>query len=209
MTIGEKIRTTREAKGLTVNALSSLSGIDNRIIKNYESDKIKPKQTTLAKIADALDVDLFDLLILNSSNDFNRNTDGEGKDKHNSVEDNTDLSDNPLHAFATQLKSIRESQNLSQQMLEDALGIPEDYIDKYEREEAIPSIITLARVSKYFNVTADFLLGRTLLTEKNMKFMNFVSFLEILSDLSQRRILPEELYTLCRNALVDDYISEK
>ena len=56
MTIGEKIRAAREAKGLTIDELSSISGVDNRHIGKYEENKMMPRYTTLNKLADALDV---------------------------------------------------------------------------------------------------------------------------------------------------------
>lgn len=64
-TLGERIRTIREAKGLTQNDLAIRCGWDTAgqgRIGNYEKDRREPNLSDLRKIATALQVSLVDLL---------------------------------------------------------------------------------------------------------------------------------------------------
>ena len=54
MTMGEKIKTQRNYKGLTQKQLGDLTGIHEVAIRRYELDKVKPRPDHLEKIASAL-----------------------------------------------------------------------------------------------------------------------------------------------------------
>lgn len=56
MTIGETIRFLRKEKGLTQKELSEKTGIAVITIHGYESDKYKPRQDKLEKLAEAFNV---------------------------------------------------------------------------------------------------------------------------------------------------------
>ena len=62
MTIGEKIKTKRNEKGLSQNALGELCGIHGETIRQYELGIRNPKLSALANIAVHLDVPLLHLL---------------------------------------------------------------------------------------------------------------------------------------------------
>lgn len=59
--VGRNIRETRLKKGLTQRELGERSGIAEPTIRKYELGKLNPKISTLKKIADALDVDVFSI----------------------------------------------------------------------------------------------------------------------------------------------------
>lgn len=64
-TLGERIRSIREAKGLTQNDLALRCGWDTAgqgRIGNYEKDRREPNLSDLRRIADALNVSLLDLV---------------------------------------------------------------------------------------------------------------------------------------------------
>ncbi len=61
MTIGENIRKARKKAKLTQKQLGELCGMADSAIRRYESGGANPKPETLKKIADALDLSLFDL----------------------------------------------------------------------------------------------------------------------------------------------------
>lgn len=139
MTIGEKIRAARNAKNLTVEELSSRSGVDDKLIEKYEDNQIRPRYSTLNKLADALDVKPVELyndnaepLILTPSEELF----GEEFPEN---EPTVDL----LHKFAEQLKDLRLYNVISQEELAENIGVSADKIAQYEREEAAPDIITL------------------------------------------------------------------
>ena len=62
MTIGERIRKFRTEKKLSQSTLGSKLGISQQQIAQYELGTRTPKIDTLAKIANALDIDIDNLL---------------------------------------------------------------------------------------------------------------------------------------------------
>ena len=61
--------------------------------------------------------------------------------------------------FANRLKELRTEKGLSQEDLGKEIGVSRGSISYYEKEERVPDIVVLAAVSKYFNVSTDYLLG--------------------------------------------------
>ena len=59
------------------------------------------------------------------------------------------------------LKLLRESKNLSQKDLAYYLGVSPSTIGMYESNKRTPDVDMLNRIADYFNVTVDYLLGRT------------------------------------------------
>lgn len=62
-------------------------------------------------------------------------------------------------AFATRLKILREEKGLSQDELGKAIGISRGSISFYEKQSRTPDITVLAKVSNFFDVSLDYLLG--------------------------------------------------
>lgn len=58
MTTGEKIKQIRISKRLTQSELGKRCGMADSQIGVYERGESKPREATLARIAEALDVDL-------------------------------------------------------------------------------------------------------------------------------------------------------
>lgn len=63
--------------------------------------------------------------------------------------------------FAKRLISLREQKNITQQELADALGITRQSLSLYEKAERTINIELLAKIADFFNVSADYLMGRT------------------------------------------------
>lgn len=61
MTTGEKIKQIRQERGLTQEELGDMVNLSGVAIMRYEKGQREPKQSTLIKIAKALDVHLRDL----------------------------------------------------------------------------------------------------------------------------------------------------
>ena len=74
MTVGQRIKDRRKALGYTQKQLGELCGMADSAIRKYESGKIAPKHSTLAKIAHALQIPVFAL----SDIYFEVDTDGSG-----------------------------------------------------------------------------------------------------------------------------------
>ncbi len=57
------------------------------------------------------------------------------------------------------LRTLRREKNVTQEELSNFLGISAQAVSKWERGEGMPDITLLPRLSRYFNVTVDTLLG--------------------------------------------------
>ena len=58
------------------------------------------------------------------------------------------------------LKFLREKNNLTQQQMADIFGIQRPTYSRYENGERQPDFDLLIAISKYFNVSVDYLLGK-------------------------------------------------
>lgn len=63
--------------------------------------------------------------------------------------------------FSERLKKLREDHNYTQQQLADALHVSKNSISHYELKVSMPSIDVMIEIADLFDVTLDYLLGRT------------------------------------------------
>lgn len=63
--------------------------------------------------------------------------------------------------FSNRLKSLRKELNLTQSILADKLGIVRTAVTNYETGRALPDPNTLEKIAEIFNVSTDYILGRT------------------------------------------------
>lgn len=68
MTLGHRIRKFREEKGLTLRKLAIIADISSSLMSQIENNKVDPSLSTLRKIAQALDIPVFYLVMEESSN---------------------------------------------------------------------------------------------------------------------------------------------
>jgi Predicted transcriptional regulators len=66
-----------------------------------------------------------------------------------------------LNTFGTKLRSLREDMNLSQQIVADNLKCSRKVLSNYELDKREPDFDILVKICDFFNVSIDFLLGRT------------------------------------------------
>lgn len=59
------------------------------------------------------------------------------------------------------LRKLRIGKGLSQQQLADVIGVSQQSINKYEKQNVEPDIDTLMQLARYFGTTVDFLIGHT------------------------------------------------
>lgn len=72
------------------------------------------------------------------------------------------------------LRQLREKKGISQRELGDSLNLSQRAISRYESGEAEPDLATVRKISEFFNVTIDFLLGEDdsniiLITRKDLE----------------------------------------
>lgn len=83
--------------------------------------------------------------------------------------------------FCKRLEGLRKSRKLTQKQLADELGMSKQTISNWENSNILPSIETLIRLCKFFNVSTDYILG---LDNKNYIDVSDLS-LETISHLQQ------------------------
>lgn len=64
------------------------------------------------------------------------------------------------HIFATRLRELREEKKLSQAQLAEEMHVSRGSISFYENEDRTPDIEFLNNAAEFFNVSADYLIGR-------------------------------------------------
>jgi transcriptional regulator with XRE-family HTH domain len=74
---------------------------------------------------------------------------------------------NPKIAFGQVLLPLRESEGLSQEALAEACKLSRDYISKLERGLAMPSVKTIEKIARQFDLSGEQLYHRFILKLKN------------------------------------------
>lgn len=78
--------------------------------------------------------------------------------------------------FGYRLRDLRNKKELSQQELSSDLGISKAALSYYENGQRVPDIDILLKISDYFNVSADYLLGRTKATSTDMDLQGICDY---------------------------------
>lgn len=63
--------------------------------------------------------------------------------------------------FGTRFKELREEARLNQVQVAEALNIIKQTVSRYEKNQREPEYHDLIRIADFFNVSLDYLLGRT------------------------------------------------
>lgn len=97
------------------------------------------------------------------------------------------------------LKTIRNKNGISQQTLAAAIGLTQQSVNMYENHKIEPDIDTLIKIADYFNVTVDYLIGRT---DENDNVLSPNSLSDRYSKLNKSE-------KICIETLIDTYIKLK
>lgn len=153
--IAKRLFLTRKKRGLTQIEIANRLGIPRTTYNGYELGNNEPNFKTLVRIADFLDVSVDYLLgreeekmNLNACSDNIRNMDIPNVGIFTSV-------------FPYKIKELRHIRNMTQRELASDLGFAQTTYSQYELGKRQPEFDVLVRISDYFNVTTDYLLGRT------------------------------------------------
>ncbi len=63
--------------------------------------------------------------------------------------------------FRQRLQQLREKKRISRIVLSELCGLSSDAIRRYERGESEPSMNSLIAIAEFFEVSVDYLLGRS------------------------------------------------
>lgn len=66
-----------------------------------------------------------------------------------------------MQILSARLKTLRQSKQQTQKEVADGSGLHVNAYQKYELNRGNPDLDTLLKLADYFNVTTDYLLGRT------------------------------------------------
>ncbi len=66
-----------------------------------------------------------------------------------------------MEIFANRLKELRTVKNISQAKLAKALAVSTSVVCYWETDRSEPTSINLVKIADFFDVSVDFLLGRT------------------------------------------------
>lgn len=63
--------------------------------------------------------------------------------------------------FGQRLQQLRERKRISRKVLSELCGLNPDAVRRYERGEAEPTLHSLVAIAEYFEVSVDYLVGRS------------------------------------------------
>lgn len=66
-----------------------------------------------------------------------------------------------MKEIADKLRTLRENGKLSQEKMASLVGMKQSSINRYENDQSNPSLETLLRYADYFDVSLDYIFGRT------------------------------------------------
>lgn len=66
-----------------------------------------------------------------------------------------------MSAFSTRLRELRASKNVTQKQAAKEMGLAERLYQSYELAEKEPSLGSLIKLADYFEVSTDYLVGRS------------------------------------------------
>jgi len=66
-----------------------------------------------------------------------------------------------MSAFSVRLRELRASKNVTQKQIAESIGLSERAYQYYELAEREPTVGTINKLADFFEVSTDYLLGRT------------------------------------------------
>lgn len=145
-----RLRELRLGNGLSQRELADYLNIHPQYLSNIERGIKSVTLPRLIEIADFFNVSL-DYLVGQSA----KPTPFAEETEKNEINRHT------VRNFSTRLKFLREKNRLTQQQLADYIGVTNCYVSGMESGKEIPSVKKLIVISDMFNVSIDYLVGRT------------------------------------------------
>lgn len=142
MKFNSRLREIRKQQGKTQRMLANATGISERNYQTYENGKYKPSYQNLVLIAEYLEVSL-DYLVGRT-------------DKNRTITQSA--TNTKLHE---RLQYLRDVNKRTQDQVSIGVNITHANYQKMECGKGKPSFQTLIALADYFNVSIDYLVGRT------------------------------------------------
>lgn len=175
MNTSEILKNIRKERGYTIQAISDATGIAVRTYQNYEYGQREISTDALCKLANLYNVTTDYLLGRETSTP----TDNMPEEVH--------------YMFSLKLKELRESHNLSQQAFANTINVSQSTVGMWESNKRTPDSDMLSKIADYFDVSIDYLIGRTDKSDldKELAGINFALYKETkdLTDIEKQDIL--------------------
>lgn len=163
-TFPERLRQLRTEADLTQQQLADIVGTTQQNIAFWETGRQRPKQPSLIKLANYFNVSIDYLLV--------------GKAQ----------AEEKLSVFPERLKQLRVEAKLTQQQMAEAFNIKQPTYAQWETGRTKPKGETLERFADFFNVSTDYLLGKTQPKKELSVFPERLRQLRAESNLTQREL---------------------
>lgn len=146
MNTGEKIKLARRKAGLTQKELGEKLKVSQAMIGQYENGKRNPKLQTVRKIADALEINLFDLI-----DDFEQYSPEEiAQDFRERIKEGAEITKNAAESTASAISEMAKvGLALSDEAKETLLLHHYDKLNRSGKFEAIKRVEELTEIKKY------------------------------------------------------------
>lgn len=147
MRFGGRVKEIRKGKGLSLQELELIVGISNGQISRIENGLVNAKFETIARIAEALQVEMVDLF----DNDFAcSNLDAHSGSKPISLAPEKLTTE--LLRFGYRIREIRKTKNYTLQQLEGKSGISNSKLSKIEKGMINTEFLTIVRITHALEV---------------------------------------------------------
>lgn len=163
-TFPERLRQLRTEVDLTQQQLADIVGTTQQNIAFWETGRQRPKQPSLIKLANYFNVSIDYLLV--------------GKAQ----------AEEKLSVFPERLKQLRVEAKLTQQQMAEAFNIKQPTYAQWETGRTKPKGETLEKFADFFNVSTDYLLGKTQPKKELSVFPERLRQLRAESNLTQREL---------------------
>ena len=142
-----RLKEARNLTGFTQKEVAKEINISNVSISQYENGSREPDINTLSKFADFYGCSVDWLIGRGDYPGFEPVYKWDGVISSRTTQ------------FPAKMKSARQKTGLSQAKIAKQIGVPRSNITKYELGQLEPNIETLAKLSAYYKVSSDWLLG--------------------------------------------------
>lgn len=101
--------------------------------------------------------------------------------------------------FAERLIYLRERAGLTKKELADEIGIDKSTMTHYEKGDIKPSAKTIEKIADYFNVSTDYLLGKSDIIYMPKNNEENYKYFEVIKECVERGVTPEGLREMLEN----------
>ena len=167
----ERLKELRKQSGLTQQQVAERLDISQSAYAQWEIGKLNPKKETIQKFAD----------LFNVSYDYLWHGTSEPQTTNAIIETNSGT-------FPERLRQLRTEAKLTQQQMAEAFNIKQPTYAQWETGRTKPKGETLERFADFFNVSTDYLLGKTQPRTELSVFPERLRQLRIETDLTQQEL---------------------